>query len=104
MNYQYFENPLETVNNFNPVSCTYIKIKNKYQNTPVPQPVNLNGEPVPELCVPNLSSRMMVPGFGVNYCENNKPVHLNLNEKSECYSGPGCHEDTKINKCVDPLL
>ena len=47
---------------------------------------------------------MMVPGFGLNYCENNKPVHLNFNEKSECYARPECNEEDKIQTCIDPYM
>ena len=65
---------------------------------------HLNGKPVEKSCVPNLSDRMMVPGFGLNYCENNKPVHLNFNERSECYTRPGCNEEDKIQTCIDPYM
>lgn len=103
MNYQYFEKPLKVQNN-NAVSCPYIKIKNKYIGTPVPQAQHLNGEPVKESCVPNLSSRLYVPGFGLNYCNNNKPIHLNFNERSECFFDPSCSEESKINTCYDPYM
>ena len=104
MNLQYFENPLENVQNNNSVYCPYIKINNKFINTPVPQAQHLNGESVKKLCVPNLSDRMMIPGYGFNYCYNNQPVHLNFNEKSDCYSSPGCNEKDKITHCMDPYM
>jgi len=104
MNLQYFEKPLQPVQNYDATSCPYVKVKNKFINTPVPQAQHLNGKPVENLCVPNLSDRMMVPGFGLNYCENNKPVHLNFNEKSECYARPECNEEDKIQTCIDPYM
>lgn len=104
MDLQYFEKPLQPVQNNDATSCPYIKIKNNFINTPVPQAQQLNGKPVEHLCTQNLSDRMMVPGFGLNYCENNKPVHLNFNEKSECYSRPGCHEEHKLQTCIDPYM
>lgn len=103
MNYQYFEEPLKVQNNQS-VYCPYVKVTNKYINTPLPQPQKLNGNPVTELCLPNLSDRMYIPGFGLNYCKNNKPIHLNFREKSECYSTPTCEESTKLNTCYDPYM
>lgn len=104
MDLQYFEKPLQPVQNYDATSCPYIKIKNQFINTPVPQAQQLNGKPVKHLCTPNLSDRMMVPGFGLNYCENNKPIHLNFNEKSECYARPECNEEDKIQTCIDPYM
>ena len=105
MNLQYFEKPLQPVQNFDATSCPYVKVKNKFINTPVPQLQHLNGKPVEYICQPNLSDRMMIPGFGLNYCENNKPVHLNFNEKSECYANiDDCYNGKKIQTCVDPYM
>ena len=104
MNLQYFEKPLQPVQNYDAVSCPYVKIKNNHINTSVPQPHHLNGKPVNHICVPNLSDRMMIPGFGLNYCENNKPIHLNFNERSECYAHPECKEEHKIQTCIDPYM
>jgi len=70
----------------------------------VPQAQHLNGVPVKKLCVPNLSDRIMIPGYGFNYCYNNKPIHLNFNEKSECYSSPGCYEKDKMTHCIDSFM
>ena len=104
MSLQYFETPLQ-VQNYDATVCPYVKIKNKYINTPVPQPQHLNGKPVEHICTMNLSDRMMIPGFGLNYCENNKPVHLNFNEKSHCYATENdCYQDNKIETCMDPYM
>jgi len=99
MNYQYFEKPLITGNN-KPAYCPYTKVKNSvnYQ----PQPQTLNGKHLNEICVPNLSDRMYIPGYGLNICNNNKPIHLNFNEKSECFSDNMCQN--KLNTCYDPLM
>uniref|UniRef100_A0A6C0LEM1 Uncharacterized protein n=1 Tax=viral metagenome TaxID=1070528 RepID=A0A6C0LEM1_9ZZZZ len=104
MNLQDFEKPLQPVQNYDATYCPYVKVKNKLINTPVPQPQHFNGKPVENLCVPNLSDRMMIPGFGLNYCENNKPVHLNFNEKSDCYYNNECKEEHKIHTCIDPYI
>ncbi len=42
----------------------------------------------------------------MNFCHNNKPIHLNFHEKeiSECYSAPDCSETSKINTCLDPYM
>ena len=104
MNLQYFEKPLQPVQNYDATYCPYVKVKNRFINTSVPHAQYLNGKPVEKSCVPNLSDRMMVPGFGLNYCENNKPVHLNFNERSECYTRPGCNEEDKIQTCIDPYM
>tara|TARA_B110000027_G_C15958843_1_gene228923 strand:- start:319 stop:639 length:321 start_codon:yes stop_codon:yes gene_type:complete len=104
MNLQHFENPLNFADNYTSVSCPYIKIKNKLINTPIPQAQNLNGEHTQNLCVPNLSDRMIIPGYGLNYCKNNKPIHLNFDEKSDCYSKPGCNQKDKMRRCIDPYM
>lgn len=101
MNLQYFENPLK-VQNGNAVSCPYVKTKNKFINTPVPQLQTFSGKPVEHSCVPNLSDRMMIPGFGLNYCDKNKPTHLNFNEKSECFTDNAC--SVKMETCYDPYM
>lgn len=106
MNLQYFEPPLKVQNN-DAVSCPYIKTKNKYINTPIPQAQTFSGKPVEHTCTPNLSDRLLIPGFrNMNFCHNNKPIHLNFHEKeiSECYSAPDCSETSKINTCLDPYM
>jgi hypothetical protein len=100
-NLQYFEKPLKTQNK-NPAYCPYITVNNTFKNTPVPQPQTMNGAPLDKICVPNLSDRMYIPGFGLNVCEKNRPVHLNFYEKSECYSDSAC--TNKITNCEDPYM
>ena len=97
----YFEKPLETKNG-NPVSCPYVKLSNQWINTPVPHEQTLQGKPLTDVCVPNFSDRMLVPGFGMNVCDKNKPIHLNFNTKSECFSDNMCQN--KINTCYDPYM
>ena len=98
---QYFEEPLKTKNG-NPVSCPYIKIPNLWNNTPIPHQETLQGQPLSEICVPNFQDRMLVPGYGMNVCHNNKPIHLNFNVKSECHSDNMCQN--KMNTCYDPYM
>lgn len=101
-NFIYFNKPIETTSN-NPVACNYVKIKNIWENTPVPHQQTLQGKEIEEMCVPNFQSTMYVPGFGLNYCNSqNKPVHLNFNEKSDCYSDRQCQN--KMENCVLPIM
>ena len=98
----YFEKPLE-VTNGNAVSCPYVlKKKPQWSNTPVPHEETLQGKSLDKDCVPNFQDRMYLPGFGLNYCSNNKPVHLNFNEKSECFSDNMCQN--KMETCYDPYM
>ena len=101
MNYQYFETPTLVKNN-EAVYCPYVKINNKFINTPVAQPRHLDGTPAQKICVPNLSDKMYIPRFGLNYNENGKPVHVNFNEKSECYSDNTCQN--KIENPYSPYM
>ena len=82
--------------------CTFIKIKNKWQNTSIPHEETLQGKPLEHVCVPNFQSRMLVPGFGMNVCHNNKPVHLNFNVKSDCHTDNMCQN--KMETCYDPYM
>ncbi len=95
----YFKEPLKTVEN-NPVACPYIKIKSKWNNTPIPHEQNMYGESLKEVCVPNVQSDMYVPGFGMNTCKQNTPVHLNFNVKSNCYWDNRCTQHMKT--CYQP--
>jgi hypothetical protein len=122
MNYQYFENPLNSgpmnansgpmnansgpmnANSgpYRPAYCPYVKINNPFKNDPVSQPRTIDGKTLDKVCVPNLSDRMYIPGYGYNYCENGKPVHLNFYDKSACYHDSQCLH--KINTCYDPYM
>lgn len=97
----YFEKPLNTDNN-KPVSCPYVKVPNKWTNTPIPHEQTPQGKSLSEVCVPNFQDRMLVPGFGMNVCVNNQPVHLNFKTESECYSDNMCQN--KITQCQDPYM
>jgi len=99
MNYQNFTKPLK-VSEGDYTHCPYIKIPNPFINTPIETPRNLNGEPVKELCVPNLSERNPPSGFGINTCKNNKPIHLNFDIYSECYVDTQCKQ--KMDTCYNP--
>ena len=101
MPYQYFETPIETKVG-NPVACPYVTIKNKWINTPVPHAQTLTGQSLDKTCVPNFQDRMLVPGFGLNYNDNGKPVHLNFQEKSDCYIDNQCQH--KLEKNYDPYM
>jgi len=100
-NLQYFEKPLETKNG-NAVSCPFIKIKTKFGNTPIPQVKTLNGEIPDYTCVPNFQDSMLVPGFGMNVCNVSKPVHLNFNLRSDCYTDNLC--ENKMDVCYGPNI
>lgn len=101
MNYQYFREPLK-VNEGDATYCPYVKIPNPFINSPIETPRDMNGNKFKELCVPNLSNRKTPNGYGMNNCKNNKPVHLNFNIKSNCYSDNTCQ--TEMKTCYDPYM
>lgn len=101
MNNNYYKKVLK-VNEGDYTHCPYIKIPHNFKNTGVDTPRDLNGEYVNINCVPNLSSRNPPTGFGINTCKNNKPIHLNFNIESKCYSDNQCMN--KIETCYDPLI
>ena len=83
----------------NQVICPYVKTKNEYANTPLPQPSTLSGRPVSEVCLPVLSGQTKIDNWVNNTRENNKPVHhLSFNKTTDCYSDNICSK--KMNKSI----
>ena len=102
-NSQYFEPPIKTKNK-NPVACPYVKVPNLFKNVSgVPQPNTLSGEKLNEVCVPNLSDNMLIPGYGLNLCIDNKPKHINFydSDGTVCYKDNVCSQE--LQTCYEPV-
>ena len=108
MNYSYKNKPL-IVNKGDSTYCPYIKMPhNNFKYTGSDTPRDLNGNPLKEVCLPNLSDRNMNPSFGKNTCINSKPIHLNFSIQSNSQVQSNCYSDNeckhKIKTCLDPYM
>ena len=98
-NLQHFREPTKTSEN-NSVYCPYIKSKNIPGRN---SPTDLNGTPLDEVCLPNLSSGSIYNPVGRNVCKNNVPNHVSFmdidNNNNNCYSDNMCKN--KMNTCLN---
>jgi hypothetical protein len=84
------------------VYCPYTKVSNNYPTiSGIPTPKTLLGAPIENICMPNLSSKHKIGGFGENKCIQNNPYHIsyynNRKETSHCYSDNLCKN--KMTEC-----